>query len=444
MNLLKRTILGAITGGWAVWFVCCEAPAQAGGGAAATPKSSARTQWEQRVLRHSQAAYPNNNGSTAPQYRIASRLASGQGTISGTTTPAEDVEYDPLGGDPGYGAVELPAQQMNVNGPNCGNCGDCGNYGHCVDGGQCATPGGCGCCDSAGVCDGCYGGHPYTCNTCGPCCGPGLFGIGSGAWLQDLSLFAGAHGFKGPPDRGRNGNFGLHEGINYGAPLGGPLGWGFQVGFSADYSNFSGDQAYGYLRHDDRNQLFFTTGIFRRRPCGGLQLGVVFDLMRDNYYYGDADLNQVRTEIGYRFSGGLREIGYFGAYGTGNDSMVLGHDDYTTLEPTDMHAFYYRRYFCEGGDGRFWGGFTGGGDGLLGADIRIPIGKSWALENRVNYLIPKQGRGAGQAEESWGLSLNLVWYIGVPARCVDQSSFRPLFGVADNTSFMLDRSSTTH
>ncbi|OHB68349.1 MAG: hypothetical protein A2V70_06760 [Planctomycetes bacterium RBG_13_63_9] len=289
------------------------------------------------------------------------------------------------------------------------------------------------------MCDGCYGGHPYACRTGGYGYGPGLLGLRSAWWTRDLSFFAGVHGFKGPPDRGRNGNFGIHEGINFGAPFGGPWGLGYQVGFNAVHSNFSGDQAYEYLRRADRNQVFLTAGIFRRSLGGGFQWGVAFDLLHDNYYFGDSDLKQIRTESSYLFPSGLREIGYFGAYGTGDDNLILlGRDRYTSLEPTDMFAFYYRRYFVEGGDGRLWGGFTGRGDGLIGGDIRVPIGKSWAIENRINYLIPKQGHGAGQAEESWGLSLNLVWYVGAPSRCVDKSPFRPMFNVADNTSFMSD------
>lgn len=42
--------------------------------------------------------------------------------------------------------------------------------------------------------------------------------------LRDLTVFGGVHGFKGPLDQGRNGNFGFHEGVNLGGPLGDPWG----------------------------------------------------------------------------------------------------------------------------------------------------------------------------------------------------------------------------
>ena len=266
--------------------------------------------------------------------------------------------------------------------------------------------------------------------------------------MQDLSLFAGVHGFKGPADQGRNGNFGLQEGVNFGSPIGGPFPIAFQVGMAAVQSNFSGDQADQSLatgnqldvRRGDRDQIFLTTGLFHRAPCGGWQGGVAFDLLNDAYY-DRADLTQFRTEVGYVFAGGCREVGYFGAYGSGTDSFRLADQSFLHLDPTDMHALYYRRYFNQGGEGRVFAGFSGQGDALLGADLRVPVGHSWALENRVGYLVPKQARGApGQPEESWGLTIQLVWYPGRSARCINRSPFRPLFGVADNATFMVDTS----
>jgi hypothetical protein len=104
-----------------------------------------------------------------------------------------------------------------------------------------------------------------------------------------------------------------------------------------------------------------------------------------------------------------------------------------------MFAFFFRHYFSGGGEGRTWTGFTGNADALLGADIRVPLGTSWALENSINYLIPKESRGAsGQPQESWGVSIQLVWYPGRQASCVRNDPFFPVLGVADNSSFMAD------
>ena len=258
-------------------------------------------------------------------------------------------------------------------------------------------------------------------------------------WTRDLSFFAGVHGFKGPFDQGRNGNFGFHEGLNFGAPLG-LFDWGWQVGAQAVHSNLSGDRTFE-PRSSDRNQYFFTTGLFRRARDWGCQWGVTYDWLHDAYY-AKADLKQIRSDSSLLLPGGLREIGYFGAYGMGGTNFVLVSRELKYLvfmEPTDIFAFYYRRYFSGGGDGRIWAGWSGRGDGLLGGEIRVPMGTSWALENRANYLIPKQGRGAdGAIQESWGVTLQLVWYPGHPARCERYHPYRPMLNVADNTLFMTD------
>ena len=90
-------------------------------------------------------------------------------------------------------------------------------------------------------------------------------------WTRDLQVFGGIDGFKGPLDQGRNGNFGVHEGFNFGAPLG-IFDWGWQIGAEATESNFSGDNVVD-PRSADRNQFFVTGGIFKMRPRLGVPVG---------------------------------------------------------------------------------------------------------------------------------------------------------------------------
>jgi len=299
---------------------------------------------------------------------------------------------------------------------------------------------------------GCGPGGCATCGVAGPACGPEMVagcgwgygpawrpGLGLGWWLlRRSSLWAGVQGFKGPLDFGRNGNFGIHEGVDFGLPLGGLFGVGVQVGFQAVHSNFEGDRALGALRTADRNQIFFTTGLFRRAMCAGLQWGVALDVLHDSYY-DIIDLTQLRTELAWVFPSGW-ELGYWGAYGTTTDNLLVGGQQIGLADPTDQFLFYVRRYLPEGGEGRFWVGFTGEGDGLLGGELNVPLGRCWAIENRVGYLITRQGpAGGAQAEESWGLSMHLVWYPGRPARGQQGDPFRPLIPVADNATFMVDR-----
>ena len=276
---------------------------------------------------------------------------------------------------------------------------------------------------------------------CGPLCGlyTWIQTRPWGYWLRNFQVFGGIHGFKGPFDLGRNGNFGFHEGINFGAPLGDPWGVGYQLGVQGVHSNFSGDHVWE-VREGDRNQVFFTGGLFRRARRQGWQWGVVFDLLRDSYYE-KATLGQIRSETTWVTGYGW-DIGYWGAYGTKEDENSFHADDSLIrqmIKINDLFAFFYRKHFSGGGEGRLWAGFTGQSGALFGGDIRIPIGTSWALENDIQYHLPKEGKGEdGLHQEAWSVNINLVWYPGRRADQVRGDPFRPLFGVANNGTFMED------
>ncbi|NLY03099.1 MAG: hypothetical protein GXY83_44175 [Rhodopirellula sp.] len=270
-------------------------------------------------------------------------------------------------------------------------------------------------------------------------------------WFRNLSVAAGVHGFQGPSDLGPSGNFGLDEGLNWGAPV--PFvqnlpflsGMGFQLGVRGVHGNYSGDQtdwAFDGFR-SDRDQFFFTAATFTRRLDSGWQTGGAFDYFHDNYY-DKADLQQARTEIAYVF-GGRHELGFWGAYGAGSDQVTftIVHKLITSLEPNDVYTLFYRRRFTGGGQGRLWGGATGDGDIVLGGDATVPLGTKWSLQNAITYLIPDKDRGFGaDTQESWAVSIRLVWYPGQPSRCVFKDKFQPLFDVADNGVFLIQRGPT--
>ncbi len=294
-----------------------------------------------------------------------------------------------------------------------------------------ATAAGCGggaMCDGSDACES-NGGY------CEPCRGGCLEAI-----LARSALFVGVQGFQGPADLGTNGNFGFHEGINIGAPLGDPWGLGYQVGLEAVHSDFWGTE--NTNDGNSRDQWFATVGLFKRAVCGGLQGGAVFDYMHDNYY-DRSDLKRIRSETSLVFDG-LHEIGYWGAYGLGNDRLSLSGGRFEYLKPNDIFSMFYRRHFTGGGQGRFWGGLTGMGQGVIGADASVPLGTNWALEQNFVFLIPENGGMTGaRQEESWAVSLQLVWYPGRSSRCVFQDPYHPVFNVSDNSTFLVRRAART-
>jgi hypothetical protein len=457
MNLTKTWPLGLLILGGTLWAIPAAAQNDAWQDVwqekRATPTASTSLNWEQRALKRPQAASqgqprqfePENPRPTtqrwvAPQ-RVARREVIDESSMepipapAGSAAPAQgpamegNVGESSRRGAPQYesippGSVFSDEPPMRHRGAPSGEFGG-SMFDEC---GSCAEP--CGRCEEP--CD--LGWEEFD-----GCCGP---------FLRGLSVFVGADAFKGPLDgRGSNGNFGFNEGLNLARPLGDPWNCGYQLGVNFVQSDFSGVS----IAEDPgttpslnvpanyRRQYFVTAGLFRRAQCWGFQGGAAFDYLHD-VYYQQSDLQQLRTETSYLFDN-TYEIGYYGAYGISSDTDRRRQRKLDgKLDPTDMFVLFLRRKFENGGDGRIWAGATGGGDGLVGADLWVPLGTSFALENRVNYLIPKHTVGnSDQPRESWGFVIQLVWYPGQNAKCQQQNPYRPMFNVADNSLFMVDR-----
>lgn len=261
---------------------------------------------------------------------------------------------------------------------------------------------------------------------------------------ENLQLFAGVQGFTGPANRGESGSFGFHEGANIGGQLPwtpcGEIGW--QLGVRTTQNNLS-RASFSQL---ERDQTFVTSGLFRRVDWG-LQGGVVVDWLNENWYF-TGNFLQLRGELSWVFPC-RHELGFWFSSQVGDDqvrSTVTVNNQAVLLQEsygsTDLYAFFYRRRFgeCDASLARIFAGFSGDGDGLIGADTIVPICGNWGFQAAFSYLVPNEGQGvgiaAGHAQESWNLALSLVF---TPGCFTSENYFRPLFGVADNGNFMLDR-----
>ena len=286
--------------------------------------------------------------------------------------------------------------------------------------------------------DGYEGGYDDSCcGDCNCCCD------GGNRYWENLSLFAGAQGFKGPPDNGNNGNFGFHQGINWAFPLCDCYGIGFQLGGEITESSFTG----GGDHSSARIQEFMTTGFFHRAMCGqGCQGGVVLDYFHDGWT--DASLLQLRPELSYLF-GCCNEIGFMGAIGLNSQSSTglntrIEQFQTTDWRPNNWYAAFYRRQFCNTATARLWAGVTNQGEALVGADASAPLTQTVSLFGGFNYAVPKSDYPGGPREESFGVVVSLVWHLGYKGPCSPCNPYRPLFNVADNNTFLIDQSITTH
>ncbi len=270
-----------------------------------------------------------------------------------------------------------------------------------------------------------------------PCFGPG-FCWGGGQW----EFAVGTHGFTGPVNRGQTGSFGFHEAVNWGAPfcLFGASQLGMQFGARITQSNLSGASFTG----EERQQVFVTGGLFRRVDWG-FQGGLVIDYLHEDWYL-ETDLVQLRGEASWLYPC-HHEVGFWFTTNTQKDRVaarLLENNQLVTrdevLQATDLFAFFYhyRADNCNGATGRVYAGFTGASDGLLGADFQIPINSTWWLQTAFTYLVPEESNtSSGHLEEAWSFGLSLVWRPKAPFP--GSQYYRPLFSVADNGTFLVDR-----
>lgn len=374
-------------------------------------------------------------------------------------------------GDPGCGIEPVCGSGYAVvHGPGCGIDAVCGVEAGCgievgvVPGCDCGV-GGCQGCDvGCGLEEVCLDGPAYglqvhgdcSCDACysDPChdvghipfCLPFL----RVHWHR-YDFFAGTQGFTGPMNfantdqsnsnvRSGTGSFGYYQGFNQGHSLRPWLYWdmAMQFGARATQSNLSGTT----FTEQKRYQVFVTAGLFRRVDYG-LQYGLVVDYLNEDWYY-QGDLTQLRGELSWRGKG-CHVCGFQFMAGTGDDTSTTHIDDgagnafidTVAFGPTDQYRLFYRRLLKQNGSFDAFAGWTDNDDGLIGSSWNLPIQRCLVLSAGTTYLIPGEGGRRDNDQESWNISLGMIYRPGGPKGAGRYA--RPMFDVADNGTFMIDR-----
>lgn len=293
-------------------------------------------------------------------------------------------------------------------------------------------------------CDSCGTGGCGGCNSCNSCGVNGCMIPCPQISLSNMEFFGGVQGFKGQPNRGRDGSFGFHFGFNWGFDL--PcLTQNFisaQFGIGTVQSNFYESD----LSTTNRSQTFATFGLFRRVDYG-LQAGAVVDVLNDRWYT-EMTLSQLRGQLSWLYQGG-NEIGFWFASGLQDDVQPVtfannppanGIDNWRAL---NTYRFFYTHQLDQCGLGGtsvqpFLGG-TGNGDFLLGTDFWVPLAQNWALSADWVYVVPKTTTGTlGAEDEAWNIGMTLTYYPQGLGRYLGRYN-RPMFDVANNGTFLIDR-----
>jgi hypothetical protein len=133
------------------------------------------------------------------------------------------------------------------------------------------------------------------------------------------------------------------------------------------------------------------------------------------------------------------EFGFFGTYGVRNDEAFIGGVP-QPLVPNDIYSLFYRHTTRYGGQGRVLIGATAQSLPVLAADFRVPMSNRCDMVGGFTYVVPDEGQNNnGQQDESWNLSMNIVFYFGRMKEGIHNTPFRPLFSVADNGALTLQR-----
>ena len=329
----------------------------------------------------------------------------------------------------------------------CSTCpsGSCGTgFGGPVDlgVGQSYFDGGCGdgSCDIGGDCCGRGGCPPYALQNCWL---NGLFGSLSGA-----EFFLGGAGFRSQLTDGvfdfDDSSFGFYGGFNVGIPLC-RLTCGLisgQFGVRHVTSNFDGNS----FTDDTRNQTFFTAGLYRRVDYG-LQVGVVADVLREEWFTSTQTV-QLRGDIAWVYPRGSA----FGFRFTDNleddvSNGIVNGQGFTGLQTTtlDTYRFYYRHGVESGGFFEVSGGWTGEEGFLVAFDHDLPISQTVAIQSNLTYVSNDEASDelvalapfVGDGDEAWNISIGLAWR--PRGRAWYRSYNTPLLPVADNGTFIQRR-----
>ena len=305
-----------------------------------------------------------------------------------------------------------------------GGCDSCGNVGGFF-GDQCCGRGGC---------------PP------GPC-----WLSGFGTILCNGEYFAGATAFRSAlfatpgvttGDLSSDASHGFYEGFNFGMPLCRLTCGVFsgQFGVRTTQSNFNGSE----FTTDDRNQIFITTGLYRRVDYG-LQMGMVVDYLHDDWFL-ESEVTQIRGDLGWVYPSGAT-LGFRFASNVDDDLSdgVFAGNNFTNLLTTtnDNYRFYYR---CEPQQGGFFDGFIGWSDTsqtVLGLDFDMPVRERAALQAGFTYYLNNDGVPANAGFQGGNAAEAYNFYVGVALRPRGRSHYqsydRPLFSVADNGSMLILR-----
>ena len=264
------------------------------------------------------------------------------------------------------------------------------------------------------------------------------FGLGA---FDNLTFFLGLDGSKQPQDFGINAQFGGRAAGNWGMPLWRDRGLGFQIGTAVDATGDAVQVVQRVQGSTGRTQQFTTVGFYQRTQLG-VNWGIVYDFLYEDYY-DYFNLGQWRGDLSYQLS----PQNTIGVWTTVSDRTSTGTFGATpiTLVPISQTNAYLNHTWCNRVQTMFWGGVAynhGQVNAVLGdlppltnqfvfgAQLFVPLTDRLALFGQGNFIMPV---GSGLVVSFFGFELSTRG-----GMMSSGSRFAPVQTVAAPTNFAVD------
>lgn len=260
--------------------------------------------------------------------------------------------------------------------------------------------------------------------------------------------------FRGAPDGAGPSNFGEVTQVNAGIPVIEAWGIGWQLGASYGIYDFSGRPPPATETTGAQQQIFVTTGFFRRANHGQrASFGLVHDWMINNNYSQYAvspTISQWRGQFEWALSG----RNSLGVWGTWRDKSYIrdvpdNHNQFRAI--SQVNLFWHHKYEF-GADTWLRAGMPVSkrlvgsglpGSAIVGATAMAPLNPQLALYADAMYMAANAAPGPiASSRDAYNISMGIVWYPGRNARTptVSGGCWLPYMPVGNNGNFLVDAS----
>lgn len=295
-----------------------------------------------------------------------------------------------------------------------------------------------------------------SCDACSPCVG------GLGCEAEPAFGIVGAAGldsFRNIADKTQS-NFGEVTSLNAGLLIPGAedFGLGWQSGISYGVYDFDGRITGGDDPARTQQQVFVTTGFYRKAGCDQrVSFGLVYDWMLNNewgYYGRTPTLGQWRGQIEYAVTE-CNGVGVWGAQRDLGSRQVDRPYTYENRAISQLNVFWHHKFACTAADSWLWFGIPdhgrmnqtpeGGGslgDWTIGAAVQVPLSDRLAVYANGSYMHPSAAAGYyASIDNTYDLSVGVAWYFGGHARSCSLfgKGFIPYMPLANNSNFLVEQ-----